>query len=167
MSYTPEEKAEDDKFIAEMEASFKGGPMPTSIGIEMPVEKKTHDYDCWLNTILSIPEEIKILERKIQALTNKKIGITNRMKEIERQTFYRVSTETDAEGKKRFTNETMRETETQNRLKDNTEFQVFQEEQEKVVQDMVWYRQEADCLKMQFKSYELGIELQKIKLRLI
>ena len=116
-----------------------------------------------MQELSDMPDKMLAEERRAIAASRKIDAHDKRAREIEQEIYAEVNTETDEDGKKKFSNEKMREAETNKRLNTHAEMQQIREERQAAVEKQQSARSEYDYLKRKMKSYELIGMLAKLK----
>lgn len=104
-----------DENIQPVEIDGKVYPGSEDNNTEQPVQKddlKLDDYDLYFKELLDIPEIIAEMTKRIMAISFQIDETNQKIKNIEKNYYLKVSKDKDDEGKLRFTNESMREAET-------------------------------------------------------
>lgn len=118
------------------------------------------DYNTLTQLAMSLPDEIMRFEKFIMALNRKNDAIDKRLKEMETKVFIEVSAE-----KEKYTNQALRDAETANRLKANTEFNLLQEEVGNIIFKLHESKAELERLRNQLRGLEVVVDILKIKYR--
>lgn len=127
---------------------------------------KPNEYEVMAQEILEIPYSIQATERKLIALSRKKDRINKQIDELKSKEYSMILYEVDADQKKRFSNDKMREIELHNRIKDNKEYVILVKEETGVIEHIQETKLEIDFLKRQFKSIQIVIEIAKVQYKI-
>jgi len=130
-----------------------------------PEAMSRQHFDDMTRELMAIPDQMLAEERRYIAATRKIDALDKRAKEIESNIYTEVCDETDANDKKKFSNEKLRETETQRRLNMHKEMQQIREDRQTAQETQQNARTEYDYLKRKMKSFELIGMLARIKLK--
>lgn len=96
-------------------------------------------------------------------LFEEKLSITEKIDEIETEVAYAVSTESDSNGKKAYSNETLRNAEIQKRLKNNSEYWTFKVQYDHLEKQERFMRVEVELIDKRFRVVEQLITLVRIE----
>ena len=111
-------------------------------------------------------ELIESFQRKkmdFVVLFDEKLSLTEKMKEIETDVAYDVSTESDGNGKKTYSNEILRNAELQKRLKSNTEYETLKMQCDHLEKQERFMRVEVELLDRRFRVLEQIVTLVRIE----
>lgn len=100
-------------------------------------------------------------------LSEEKLLLTEKMKEIETEVAYDVSTESDGNGKKAFSNETLRNAELQKRLKNNSEYWTLKVQYDHLEKRERFMKVEVELLEKKFRVLEQIVTLVTIESSLV
>ena len=126
---------------------------------------KSDEIDKILADIIEYPYTTLALEKKIHAAGINLENKERRIKEIRQQIFLEVSSE-KLDGKNKYSNEAMRDAETESRLKESPEAKNLLFELDRVSKEMGLAKIDLDFEKKKFKVAELIAEFTKIKFRI-
>lgn len=113
-----------------------------------------------------LKELIESFQRKkmdFVILLEEKLSITGKTDEIETEVAYAVSTESDGNGKKAYSNETLRNAETQKRLKNNSEYWTFKVQYDHLEKQERFIRMEVELIERKFRVLEQLVTLVRIE----
>ena len=96
-------------------------------------------------------------------LFDEKLSLTEKMKEIETEISYDVSTQSDGNGKKTYSNETLRNAELQKRLKSNTEYETIKIQYDHLEKQERFMKAEVELLERRFRVLEQIVMLVRIE----
>ena len=111
-------------------------------------------------------ELIESFQRKkmdFVVLFDEKLSLTEKMKEIETDVAYDVSTESDGNGKKTYSNEILRNAELQKRLKSNTEYETLKMQCDHLGKQERFMKAEVELLDRRFRVLEQIVTLVRIE----
>ena len=112
--------------------------------------------------IIDEVEQRKELEKEIQQIKFSLDDIAHEKKRIEDKIFFEVSSEKDENGKAVFSNDTLRKSETSNRVSRNPEYAELLVKEYQMKKKLSDNEIELDYLRRRFKSVEYIIELMKL-----
>lgn len=113
-----------------------------------------------------LKELIESFQRKkmdFVILFEEKFSITEKMKEIETDVTYDVSTESDGNGKKTYSNETLRNAELQKRLKSNSEYETLKMQYDHLEKQERYMKTEVEMIDKKFRVMEQLVMLVRIE----
>ena len=113
-----------------------------------------------------LKELIESFQRKkmdFVILFEEKLLLTEKMKEIETDAAYDVSTESDGNGKKAYSNETLRNAELQKRLKNNSEYWTLKVQYDYLEKQERFMKVEVEILERKFRVLEQIVTLVRIE----
>ena len=96
-------------------------------------------------------------------LFEEKLLLTEKLKEIETEVAYDVSTESDGNGKKAYSNETLRNAELQKRLKNNSEYWTLKVQYDHLEKQERFMKVEVELLEKKFRVLEQIVTLVRIE----
>lgn len=117
-----------------------------------------------------LKELIESFQRKkmdFVILFEEKLSLTEKMKEIETEVAYDVSTESDGNGKKAYSNETLRNAELLKRLKRNTEYETLKMQYDHLEKQERFMKAEVELLERRFRVMEQMVMLVRIESSLL
>lgn len=117
-----------------------------------------------------LKELIESFQRKkmdFVILFEEKLSLTEKMKEIETDVAYQVSTESDGNGKKVYSNETLRNAELQKRLKSNLGYETLKMQYDHLEKQERFMRVEVELLERKFRVLEQVVTLVRIESHMI
>lgn len=137
--------------------------MEESINESAPKKVKIdYDFDLMKRRLCDLPEEIRSKETEIFAAQTKMDDLNAQMKSKELFMFREVSSETKEDGKPKYTNESMRDAETQKRLSTDLEFSALLKgslEYSKVkglaAIELDYYKRELKVIELLLKAFEV------------
>src|SRR3990167_2845676 len=100
-------------------------------------------------------------------LFEEKLSLTEKMKEIEIDVAYDVSTESDGNGKKMYSNETLRNAELQKRLKSNSEYETLKIQYDHLEKQERFMKTEVEMIDKKFRVMEQLVMLVRIESHMI
>ena len=115
-------------------------------------------------------ELIESFQRKkmdFVVLFDEKLSLTEKMKEIETDVAYDVSTESDGNGKKMYSNETLRNAELQKRLKSNSEYETLKIQYDHLEKQERFMKTEVEMIDKKFRVMEQLVTLVRIESHMI
>ena len=118
------------------------------------------DYTTLTKLAMTLPDEIMKYEKYIMALNRKNDALDKKIKEMETKVFIEVSAQKDT-----YTNQALRDAETANRLKANTEFKLLNEQVADVIFNLHESKAELERLRNQLRGLEVVVDILKIKYR--
>lgn len=113
-----------------------------------------------------LKELIESFQRKkmdFVILFEEKLLLTEKLKEIETEVAYDVSTESDGNGKKAYSNETSRNAEIQKRLKNNSEYWTLKLQYVHLEKQERFMRVEVELIEKKFRVVEQLVALMRIE----
>ena len=96
-------------------------------------------------------------------LFEEKLLLTEKMRDIETVAAYEVSTESDGNGKKAYSNETLRNAELQKRLKNNSEYRTLKVQFDHLEKQERFMKVEVELLEKKFRVLEQIVTLVRIE----
>ena len=115
---------------------------------------------------IELKELIESFQRKKMdfiVLFDEKLSLTEKMKEIETSVAYDVSTESDGNGKKTYSNDTLRNAEIQKRLKCNSEYETLKIQHDHLEKQERFMKAEVELLERRFRVLEQIVTLVRIE----
>lgn len=113
-----------------------------------------------------LKELIESFQRKkmdFVILFEEKLSLTEKMKEIETGVAYDVSIESDGNGKKMYSNETLRNAELQKRLKSNSEYETLKIQYDYLDKQERFMKTEVELIDKKFRVMEQLVTLVRIE----
>lgn len=120
-------------------------------------------FDDLKNKLLTIPQRIKDEQLKLLDINKTVERINNDKKRLTRKISAQVYNETTSDGKKAFTNEAIRETETNARLEMMPDFIQFIDEESRESQNAKLANIEIEFLEREFKSVQFIVKLLEVE----
>ena len=117
-----------------------------------------------------LKELIESFQRKkmdFVILFEEKLSLTEKMKEIGTAVAYDVSTESDSNGKKMYSNETLRNAELQKRLKSNTDYETLKMQHDHLEKQERFLKVEVELFDKRFRVMEQLVMLVRIESHMI
>lgn len=115
------------------------------------------------NELKELVESFQRKKMDFVILFEEKMLLTEKMKDIETEVAYDVSTEPDGNGKKAYTNETLRNAEIQKRLKINSEYWTLKTQYDHLEKQERFMRVEVELLEKKFRVMEQLVMLVRIE----
>lgn len=134
--------------------------------VEVNVVYGKEELNKLMKKAMEIPEKMKELEEKLFVLNKKKDYIDKRKQEIKDRLYFNIYNETDDEGKKKYTNEKMRELEVSNRLLTHEEYNQLSQEEKEVIDETQKAKIELATLRREANAIDRVVELMKIKYKM-
>lgn len=119
------------------------------------------------NELKELVESFQRKKMDFVILFEEKLLLTEKMKEIETEVAYDVSTESDGNGKRTYSNETSRNAETQKRLKNNPEYWTLKVQYDHLEKQERFTKVEVELLEKKFRVLEQIVTLVRIESCLI
>ncbi len=113
-----------------------------------------------------LKELIESFQRKkmdFVILFEEKLSLMEKIKEVETEVAYDVSTESNGNGKKAYSNETLRNAELQKRLKSNSEYESLKMQYDHLEKQERFMRAEVELIEKKFRVMEQLVTLVKIE----
>ena len=117
-----------------------------------------------------LKELIESFQRKkmdFVILFEEKLSLTEKMREIETDVTYVVSTDSDGNGKKTYSNETLRNAELQKRLKSNSEYETLKIQYDHLEKQERFMKTEVEMIDKKFRVMEQLVTLVRIESHMI
>jgi hypothetical protein len=110
-----------------------------------------------------IIESFQKKKRDLLVLSNEKLPMEERVKEIKLTIAYEVSIESDESGKKAYSNDTLRNAEVKKRLKSNFEYESLKEQLDFLEKQERTLKTEIDILDRRFRIVEQMVALVMVE----
>jgi hypothetical protein len=114
------------------------------------------------NELKELVESFQRKKMDFVILFEEKLLLTEKIKKIENEVAYDVSTESDGNGKKAYSNETLRNAEIQKRLKNNPEYWTFKVQYDHLEKQERFMKVEVKILEKKFRVIEQIVTLVRI-----